>query len=72
MQAAIAIGDERAHNRGMTKRATQRPEGFTKPAYWTDTPAPRPEPAAKDEKDPDGLSPTRYGDWVKDGIAIDF
>jgi len=23
-------------------------------------------------KDPDGLSPTRYGDWVKDGLAIDF
>ena len=28
--------------------------------------------AEKGEKDPDGLSPTRYGDWVKDGIAIDF
>ena len=21
---------------------------------------------------PKGLEPTRYGDWVKDGIAIDF
>lgn len=55
----------------MTKRATQRPGTFTKPAHWSDTPPPKPQ-AAKDESDPDGLSPTRYGDWVKDGIAIDF
>jgi Protein of unknown function (DUF1674) len=50
------------------KRATQRPEGFKKPVHWTDEPAPRPSPAKNDEE----LSPTRYGDWVKDGIAIDF
>ena len=50
------------------KRATQRPDGFKKPAHWTDEPAPKPSPAKVDEK----LSPTRYGDWVKDGIAIDF
>lgn len=56
----------------MTQRATQRPEQFTKPAYWSDTPAPQPEQVPEDEQDPDGLSPTRYGDWVKDGIAIDF
>ncbi|AZI36385.1 hypothetical protein NT2_12_00690 [Caenibius tardaugens NBRC 16725] len=55
----------------MTERATQRPAGFKKPDYWSDAPAPKPD-AAKPEKDPDGLSPTRYGDWVKDGIAIDF
>lgn len=56
----------------MTNRATQRPEAFTKPAHWTNEPAPTPVPQAKDEKDPDGLSPTRYGDWVQKGIAIDF
>ncbi len=55
----------------MTKRATQRPEGFRKPAHWTIDPAPKPAPS-KDEADPDGLSPTRYGDWVQKGIAIDF
>ena len=52
----------------MTKRATQRPERFEKPAHWSDAPAPQPE-APKDEE---VLSPTRYGDWVKDGIAVDF
>ena len=26
----------------------------------------------KEGDEPDGLSPTRYGDWVKKGIAIDF
>ncbi|HKX79646.1 MAG TPA: DUF1674 domain-containing protein [Novosphingobium sp.] len=55
----------------MTKRATRRPEGFTKPAHWTSEPAPKPETAKQDE-DPDGLSPTRYGDWVRNGIAVDF
>ncbi|MFA7596010.1 MAG: DUF1674 domain-containing protein [Novosphingobium sp.] len=55
----------------MTQHATRRPGSFKKPAYWSDAPAPRPEPAKK-TADPDGLSPTRYGDWVKDGIAIDF
>ena len=52
----------------MTKRATQRPETFAKPAYWSTEPAPRPSPPKIDEE----LSPTRYGDWVKNGIAIDF
>ncbi|MFS0849815.1 DUF1674 domain-containing protein [Novosphingobium panipatense] len=56
----------------MTKRATQRPASFTKPAHWTNDPAPAPAPQSKDDKDPDGLSPTRYGDWVQKGIAIDF
>ena len=55
----------------MTQRATKRPEGFKKPAHWNDAPPPRPE-AAKDDNDPEGLSPTRYGDWVHKGIAVDF
>lgn len=54
-----------------TPRATKRPANFVKPAHWTNAPAPKPE-AAKDEADPSGLSPTRYGDWVRDGIAVDF
>jgi hypothetical protein len=56
----------------MTQRATKRPEGFTKPAHWTNDPAPSPK-AAKEPAAPDGLSPTRYGDWVNKGIvAVDF
>jgi len=55
----------------MINRATKRPEGFIKPAHWENTPAPEPQPA-KAEEDPAGLSPTRYGDWVSKGIAIDF
>jgi hypothetical protein len=65
---AIAMPGQRVHLAAMTKRATQRPEPFEKPAHWSDTPPPRPE-APKDEE---ALSPTRYGDWVKDGIAVDF
>lgn len=55
----------------MTKRATQRPEGFKKPTHWTTDPAPQPAAPVAGE-DPDGLSPTRYGDWVRKGIAVDF
>lgn len=51
------------------KRATQRPEGFVKPAHWTSEPLPKPEKVKNDEE----LSPTRYGDWVNKGIvAVDF
>lgn len=53
------------------QRATQRPQSFVKPAHWTDTPPPAPQPVAP-AQDPAGLSPTRYGDWVRDGIAVDF
>jgi hypothetical protein len=52
----------------MTKRATKRPARFAKPAHWSD--APPPAPARPDDDEP--LGPTRYGDWVKDGIAVDF
>ncbi len=59
----FAIAGQRAHIEGMDKRATKRPQGFVKPAHWTDDPAPA--PARPDESDePDELSPTRYGDWV--------
>lgn len=61
-----------AHMCRMTKRATERPGTFQKPAHWTNEPAPKPADARQQGEEPDGLSPTRYGDWVKDGIAVDF
>lgn len=53
------------------KRATKRPKPFAKPAHWSDAPAPQPG-AGKEGDEPDGLAPTRYGDWVRKGIAVDF
>ena len=50
------------------KRATQRPAKFVKPEHWSNAPPPEPDVPIDDEE----LSPTRYGDWVKKGIAIDF
>ena len=38
------------------------------PAHWTDEPAPRP----AESPDTEELGPTRYGDWVRKGIAVDF
>jgi Protein of unknown function (DUF1674) len=55
----------------MTKRATTRPPGFKKPDHWSNDPVPAPR-AEANTPDPDGLSPTRYGDWVRNGIAVDF
>lgn len=52
----------------MTKRATQRPEKFVKPEGWSNEPPPAPAPG----EDGEPLGPTRYGDWVRNGIAIDF
>jgi len=56
----------------MTKRTTQRPDGFDKPAYWSNDPPPAPCAPAPESSAQEELSPTRYGDWVKNGIAIDF
>jgi hypothetical protein len=70
----IAIEGQRGHLLAMaqqTPRATKRPKTFAKPAHWTNTPAPTPE-AVKGGDDGDELSPTRYGDWVRNGIAVDF
>ena len=54
-----------------TPRATKRPAMFKKPEHWSNDPAPKPA-AVTNGNDPDSLSPTRYGDWVKNGIAVDF
>ncbi len=53
------------------KRATTRPAPFTPPAHWTNTPPPEPR-AVERGPDPDGIDPTRFGDWERNGIAIDF
>ncbi|KPF85225.1 hypothetical protein IP83_08890 [Novosphingobium sp. AAP93] len=54
-----------------TPRATKRPGSFTRPDHWSTAPAPEPREAEKRD-DPDGLDPTRFGDWERNGIAIDF
>jgi len=54
----------------------KRPKHLDAPAYLSPSP-PLPEPqAVEDPSLPAGeeerLDPTRYGDWEKKGIAIDF
>ena len=58
------------------KRAQKRPAHLDPPPYLSPSPPlPEPEPAAA-AVEPDGeeerLDPTRYGDWEKKGIAVDF
>jgi hypothetical protein len=56
----------------MAKRATKRPKQFRKPDHWDDAPAPEAKRATNAKDDPEGLNPTRYGDWTRKGIAVDF
>ena len=70
-QTGVHAPGQPAHAGTMQKRATKRPPGFAKPAHWSDDPPPAPADP-QDAPDPAGLSPTRYGDWEKKGIAVDF
>ena len=53
----------------------KRPAHLKPPAHLTKSP-PIPSPQAVTPPPPEGeeqrLDPTRYGDWEKKGIAIDF
>ena len=54
----------------------KRPKHLDPPNYLSKSPpVPQPEPG-KPQKPPAGeetkLDPTRYGDWEKKGVAIDF
>lgn len=56
----------------MTVRKARAAKPFVKPAHWTNEPAPKPRAVDPLKDEPRELSPTRYGDWEKDGIAWDF
>ena len=53
----------------------KRPKHLDPPGYLSQSPpVPKPEPVTSEP--PDGkdhkLDPTRYGDWERKGIAVDF
>lgn len=51
----------------------KRPDHVKPPAYLAKSPpVPKPEPGTKAQTDPLGEDPTRYGDWERKGIAVDF
>lgn len=56
----------------MTKQKSDAARQFKKPAHWTNDPVPAPKLTDPLAGEPRDLSPTRYGDWEKDGIAWDF
>lgn len=53
----------------------KRPDHVTPPAHLTPS-LPIPAPKAVEPPPPEGeeerLDPTRYGDWEKKGVAVDF
>ena len=56
-----------------TRHMADRPDHVKAPDYLSENPpVPQPDPAPRDQADPLGLDPTRYGDWALKGIAIDF
>ena len=62
----------RAHLACMTKEKSAAAKAFRKPAHWTNDPVPAPKAVDPLKDEPRDLSPTRYGDWEKNGIAWDF
>jgi hypothetical protein len=61
---------------GAMKRAHKRPAHLDPPDYLSPSlPVPKPEPlngAAPPAGEEERLDPTRYDDWEKKGIAVDF
>jgi hypothetical protein len=56
----------------MTKEKSAAAKQFKKPAHWSNDPVPAPKATDPLAGEPQELSPTRYGDWEKNGIAWDF
>lgn len=56
----------------MSKEKSPAAKAFKKPAHWTNDPVPAPKVVDPLKDEPRDLSPTRYGDWEKNGIATDF
>ncbi len=55
------------------KPAGQRPDHVRPPAHLSkNTPVPKPDAKDGANRKEEELSPTRYGDWCRKGIAVDF
>jgi hypothetical protein len=51
----------------------KRPDHVKPPAHLSKSPpVPKPEPLVRPTDDPLGTDPVRYGDWERNGIAVDF
>jgi len=51
----------------------KRPAHVHAPAHLSKSPpVPQPDPIDQPPRDDEALSPVRYGDWERKGIAIDF
>lgn len=51
----------------------QRPLHVKPPVHLSENPpVPQPEAVEPPKDDPLGQDPTRYGDWERKGIAVDF
>lgn len=55
----------------MAEKSSDTPEPRTAPPEGTEPP-PTPAPRERPTPEGDGLDPTRYGDWEKNGRCIDF
>jgi len=52
--------------------STGRPSSDYVPPKSPPVPQPQVKPAGDEHGGRDGLDPTRYGDWERKGIAVDF
>ena len=55
------------------RKAGERPAQVKAPAHLSpNKPVPEPDPLDKAEEITEKNGPTRYGDWERKGIAVDF
>ena len=66
-----AMTDDPLTDDATRPRATKRPDTVQPPTRWINTPPPKPARVNLGD-DPLGTDPVRYGDWERNGIAIDF
>ncbi|OAO01680.1 DUF1674 domain-containing protein [Parasphingorhabdus sp.] len=58
---------------GTNRKAGERPAHVKPPAHLSKSPpVPDPDPLTPSEDIAKTKGPTRYGDWVHKGIAVDF
>ncbi|GAB5488808.1 MAG: hypothetical protein Pars2KO_23780 [Parasphingorhabdus sp.] len=56
-----------------TRKPGERPADVKPPKYLSkNKPVPEPDPLEKADETKEKDGPTRYGDWVHKGIAVDF
>ena len=69
----MALAPPQSKGIGMGTYNGKRPAHVQPPAHLSKSPpVPQPDPVDQPPRHDEELSPVRYGDWERKGIAVDF